>query len=509
MLEFLDQIGIDLDANTVTEISHSEVGEGRKDGWIQFITQECFRAAHAAEALDRDGNTVGDSTGQARRCGAIRGRDGPQCSEISDHCLVDSQICEWCPCISLRCCDYSRAEPRHHIVGIGACYHCGPATFHSNRIRSVDQHGLAEIATLRSVFPVSVDVEFVRRDLHVFDAHSRGDRARCVPVRVGHGSGDSRHGDDACSEGTRRRGQNNARVDSARQSHDAGAVATNFVDERRAYIGRGAANAGVRTIEMRSAMSSHDRNHPATDPDPSIRDSGVRDIGFAKLDVDRAERTGDPEVVLGAGKTPQQVVEALAQLAAAHPDRAVLVTRLSGEAHAAVVEQLPSCVVDPVGATAHLGPLPSPAGNIVIATAGTGDLPVAYEISVTARVFGSSARIVPDVGVAGLHRLLAVQDTLRAADVLVVVAGMDAALPSVVGGLVGVPIIAVPTSVGYGWNMDGLSGFLSMINSCAPGVLVVNVDNGFGAGVAAARIARAIGTARAAGSSAQLSGGHA
>lgn len=215
--------------------------------------------------------------------------------------------------------------------------------------------------------------------------------------------------------------------------------------------------------------------------------------------MNRAKRTGDAEVVLGAGKTTRQVVDALSQLAAAHPDRAVLATRLTSDAQTALSEHLPSCVVDSVGATAYLGPLPSPAGRIVIATAGTGDLPVAHEISVTARVFGSATEIVPDVGVAGLHRLLAVQDTLRSADVLVVVAGMDAALPSVVGGLVGVPVIAVPTSVGYGWNMDGLSGFLSMLNSCAPGVLVVNVDNGFGAGVAAARIARAIGAAASAG----------
>jgi NCAIR mutase (PurE)-related protein len=127
----------------------------------------------------------------------------------------------------------------------------------------------------------------------------------------------------------------------------------------------------------------------------------------------------------------------------------------------------------------------------VVLTAGTGDLPVARECATTIAVFGSAADLIPDVGVAGLHRLLAVQDRLSTVDAVIAVAGMDAALPSVVGGLVGVPVIAVPTSVGYGWHLDGLAGFLAMLNSCAPGVLAVNVDNGFGAGVAAARIARA------------------
>jgi NCAIR mutase (PurE)-related proteins len=217
------------------------------------------------------------------------------------------------------------------------------------------------------------------------------------------------------------------------------------------------------------------------------------DLGFARLDLDRAGRTGDPEVVFGEGKTPEQVVIALRRLAAAHPDRAVLATRLAPPAVARLRADLPAAVVDEVARTATLGTPPAPVGTVAVVCAGTSDLPVARECATTVRVFGATPDLVVDVGVAGLHRLLAQRDRIAAADAVVAVAGMEAALPSVLGGLVGVPLIAVPTSVGYGWHLDGLAAFVGMLNSCAPGVLCVNVDNGFGAGVAAARIARAAG----------------
>jgi NCAIR mutase (PurE)-related protein len=216
---------------------------------------------------------------------------------------------------------------------------------------------------------------------------------------------------------------------------------------------------------------------------------GIRDLGFARLDTDRAARTGDPEVVYGAGKTPQQVVEILASLHDAHPDRAVLATRLADPALEAL-EALPDVVLDPVARAATLGPLPAPRGTVCVVAAGTSDAPVAAEAALTARVYGAGVRVVTDVGVAGLHRILAARPELEAADCLVVVAGMEGALPSVVGGLVGVPLVAVPTSVGYGAAFGGLAALLGMLNSCAPGVTVVNIDNGFGAGVFAARVAR-------------------
>jgi NCAIR mutase (PurE)-related protein len=205
---------------------------------------------------------------------------------------------------------------------------------------------------------------------------------------------------------------------------------------------------------------------------PAPRPPGVADLGFARLDLDRVARTGDPEVVYGAGKTSDQVVASILALHHAHPGRQILATRLSEDA-------LRSC-------EAHLP-----------VAAGTSDLPVVHECAATIRVFGAEPDVIVDVGVAGLHRLLAQADRVAAADVVVAVAGMEAALPSVLGGLVGVPLIAVPTSVGYGWNLDGLAAWLACVNSCAPGVLTVNVDNGFGAGVAAARIARAAAGARA------------
>lgn len=216
----------------------------------------------------------------------------------------------------------------------------------------------------------------------------------------------------------------------------------------------------------------------------------MHDLGYARLDTDRLRRTGDPEVVYGAGKTPAQVVELLRTLHAAHPGHAVLATRLSQESRAAVAAELPEAVVDEVGRTAVLGEPPAARGTVAVVAAGTSDAPVAAEAATTARVFGAAVERITDVGVAGLHRVMGVRDRLDAADCLIVVAGMEGALPSVVGGLVGVPLVAVPTSVGYGASFGGVAALLGMLNSCAPGVTVVNIDNGFGAGVFAARVAR-------------------
>lgn len=214
------------------------------------------------------------------------------------------------------------------------------------------------------------------------------------------------------------------------------------------------------------------------------------DLGYAKVDTHRAHRTGDPEVVFAQGKAPEQTTHIMATLSKAHPDRAVLATRVDEATSRVLRAELPDVVVDPLGRTAVLGPLPQPVGKVLVVCAGTSDLPVAAEAATTARVFGADADTVGDVGVAGLHRLLAVRERLDDADALVVVAGMEGALPSVVGGLTGVPIVAVPTSVGYGASFGGLAALLAMLNSCAPGVTVVNIDNGFGAAVHASRIAR-------------------
>ena len=222
----------------------------------------------------------------------------------------------------------------------------------------------------------------------------------------------------------------------------------------------------------------------------SAPDPGYTDLGYARVDTDRAERTGDPEVVYGAGKTAQQTVDLLATLHAAHPERAVLATRLPDDAAAAVAAAFPHAVLDGTARTATLGPLPAPVGRVCVVSAGTSDAPVAAEAAVTAAVYGTEVVRVDDVGVAGLHRVMAARERLDDADCLVVVAGMEGALPSVVGGLVGVPLVAVPTSVGYGASFGGLAALLAMLNSCAPGVAVVNIDNGFGAGVFAARVAR-------------------
>ena len=216
----------------------------------------------------------------------------------------------------------------------------------------------------------------------------------------------------------------------------------------------------------------------------------VEDLDFARVDHHRALRQGFPEVVFGAGKTPEQLV-AIMQRIAARGD-GVLATRVAPEAEDALRAVLPGIEINLLGRTAWL-PAEHPEerktrGTVLVVTAGTSDLPVAEEAAVTARAFGNPVERLTDVGVAGIHRVLAARDTLGSASVVIVVAGMEGALPSVVGGLVAVPVIAVPTSVGYGAAFGGLSALLGMLNSCASGVTVVNIDNGFGAAAAASRI---------------------
>jgi hypothetical protein len=219
--------------------------------------------------------------------------------------------------------------------------------------------------------------------------------------------------------------------------------------------------------------------------------NGFTDLGFARLDTGRAARTGDPEVVYGAGKTTEQALELVAALREAHPDRPALVTRADADMLQAIAAAYPDDVTVEGDARAiAVGPMPTAQGTVCVVSAGTSDGPIAAEAAFTARIFGAAVERVTDVGVAGVHRLLASRDRLDAADVLIVVAGMDGALPSVVGGLTGVPLVAVPTSVGYGASFGGVAALLTMLNSCAPGVVVSNIDNGFGAGVFAARVAR-------------------
>lgn len=218
--------------------------------------------------------------------------------------------------------------------------------------------------------------------------------------------------------------------------------------------------------------------------------NGTADLGFARVDVHRGLRTGDPEVVFGAGKTPEQTVAILRELAEHADGRPALATRLPAATAAAVRETFPDALVDDVAAAAAVGPMPAASGTVCVVSAGTSDAPVAAEAAFVARAFGADVERIDDVGVAGIHRLMSVRDRLDTADCLVVVAGMEGALPSVVGGLTGVPLVAVPTSVGYGTSYDGLAALLAMLNSCAPGVVVCNIDNGFGAGVFAARVAR-------------------
>jgi len=214
-------------------------------------------------------------------------------------------------------------------------------------------------------------------------------------------------------------------------------------------------------------------------------------LGFAKLDRHRALRKGFPEVVFGQGKRPEHVATLAAALLE-DSDR-LLVTRASREAFAAVAADIPDAVYDESARTIVVDRREAreQVTGVVVASGGTSDAPVAEEAAITAELMDCQVERLLDVGVAGLHRLLDNVDVLQSARVLVVVAGMEGALPSVVGGLVKAPVIAVPTSIGYGASFEGVTALLAMMNSCAPGVSVVNIDNGFGAGYLAAMIARA------------------
>lgn len=212
-------------------------------------------------------------------------------------------------------------------------------------------------------------------------------------------------------------------------------------------------------------------------------------LGFASLDLDRAERCGFPEVVFCAGKTEGQCVEILSALMKKYDN--VIGTRADAGIYDRLKNKIPHVLYDSTAAMIYQhkdNRIRNGERTIAVITAGTGDIPVAEEAALTAEIMGNRVRRIYDVGVAGLHRLLARQGEIRAANVCVVVAGMEGALASVVGGLVDKPVIAVPTSIGYGANFHGLSALLSMLNSCAAGVSVVNIDNGFGAGRLAAMI---------------------
>ncbi len=226
-----------------------------------------------------------------------------------------------------------------------------------------------------------------------------------------------------------------------------------------------------------------------------MRPQRTADIGFARLDLDRADRTGAPEVVYAAGKTPAETVACLAALldgGGAGGRAMAFATRVDDATAAAVRDRWADARVDEAARVVFVGELPEPVGEVLVLSAGTSDGPVAAEVAATLAALGVGCHRVDDVGVAGVHRVLAVTPDLRSADAVVVVAGMDGALPGVVAGLTDRLVIAVPTSVGYGAAFEGLAPLLTMLTACAPGVVVVNIDNGFGAAVAAAKVVRGV-----------------
>jgi NCAIR mutase (PurE)-related protein len=226
-----------------------------------------------------------------------------------------------------------------------------------------------------------------------------------------------------------------------------------------------------------------------------VEPAGVADLGFAQVDLDRRRRCGFPEVIFCEGKTPEWVEAVVRRLVEAGQD--CLATRVSPEQAAELTKSFPQAEQDRIGRTFWLpsaGRLTAPpAGKVVVLTAGTSDLPVAREAVITAQALGADVHLIADVGVAGIHRLFRCRDQLIGADAVVVVAGMDGVLPSVVGGLVDCPVVAVPTSIGYGAAFHGVAPLLTMLNACSANVVVVNIDSGFKGGYVAALIARRAG----------------
>jgi len=214
------------------------------------------------------------------------------------------------------------------------------------------------------------------------------------------------------------------------------------------------------------------------------------DLEFARVDTDRLSRRGFPEVIFCAGKLPEQVLSIARALLEA--DGLVLGTRATSDHFQTVVSEFPEARFHPVARciTIIRRPMPALPGTVAVVCAGTSDIPVAEEAAVTLETFGSAVDRISDVGVAGIHRLLAVRERLEASNAVIVAAGMEGALPSAVAGLISKPVIAVPTSIGYGASFGGIAALLGMLNSCGSGVTVVNIDNGFGAAYAAANIAR-------------------
>ncbi len=259
-----------------------------------------------------------------------------------------------------------------------------------------------------------------------------------------------------------------------------------FPRDSRRFVGHFSA---MTTVEAAQLLEKFRRGTiPSEKVLHAFQAAPVADLGFAQVDTHRALRKNFPEVIFGAGKTPEQVVKIAAKIL--QHSRQTLITRITVEHARTLRKKFKNAVHHPLArcVTIEKMPLPKRPGFIAVVCAGTSDLPVAEEAAVTAEIMGNSVERIHDVGVSGLHRMLARLELLQQANVIVAVAGMEGALPSVLAGLVSKPVIAVPTSIGYGASFGGIAALLAMLNSCASGVTVVNIDNGFGAGYAASQI---------------------
>jgi pyridinium-3,5-biscarboxylic acid mononucleotide synthase len=482
-----------LDPDTLPEISHPQVTRGPACV-DEKLADGGLGSVNPAQASRRDGDAIGDAARQARRGRLVPRRQAPPAAQRTDVVLRHAHLVQRAANSPLPGRPDPWPEPTAHVVGVRPGHDQAEIPLAGQRQQIVEQRRLAEVAAVGTVGPVSVHIHLPSRQHAVTYAESLGDSSRPRELsrgqRVRHRG---RPGHQARPYGARGTGQ-----------HKRGVGAARIGDKYPLTIRKPRHQGVCQTCHMAETGDSGRVGHEFIFPDgrdqqqPVSRADTAVDLGFARLDVGRIIRTGDPEVVFGSGKTSGQLVTILRHLAAATPGRAILATRCGLAGLQACREAFPDGLADELSDTFTLGPRPDPAGMVAVVAAGTADLPVAAEAVATVSVFGSATDLIADVGVAGIHRLLAVRERIADADVAIAVAGMEGALPSVLGGLVGLPLIGVPTSTGYGLSLGGVTALLAMLNSCAPGVTVVNVNNGFGAGVAAARIARAIGRARAA-----------
>lgn len=475
---------------------HPTLGEVAAGGQLRPLDQRQRVEGHRHP--DRDPG------GQARAARLVPHRQVPARREQTHHLLGGTDLGERLAHPELRRGAQPWAVRRTAVIKMGAGSDVGKAAPLRERAHLGEHRPLAEIAAITRIGPVARVGMLLGTQFHQFRANLIGDTSggrefsASQAGRVGDGG---EHGIGAKrSDGT---GQHHGGVHTARKGHDQATqlcqpvqqscLSSSGAEELRSAHGRRSSHAR-RPTGAREIVDAVVNAAPRPEQDPTgACGTGARTgevAGIAHLDLDRRRRTAVPEVIFGDGKTAEQTLRLLAAARRGEPGFPALATRCSDGVLSRASDTFPTetVLVDPLGRTVTVGALPPARGFVAVVTAGTSDLPVAHEAIATLRALGAGHRLIVDVGVAGLHRLLAHLDELSTADCVIAVAGMEGTLPGVLTGLIRAPVVGVPTSVGYGVSLGGHVAAATMLASCAPGLSVVNIDNGFGAAAHAVKI---------------------